>query len=202
MAQKVQVTLVDDLDGSSADETLTFGLDGVSYEIDLSKGNAKKFRDSLNAYVGAARRSGRAAARRSSPWSHRPQGCCWQPGTDVRHPGLGTDQGHQGQRARPHLGRRGRQVRGSPLGPDSCSALFAGERNDGSWPARNTRYWSRLRLSEGTNARFDAFDSSNGLVRTARRRKFGAKNASLACRLARRVENGGEGKAGLSLAPG
>ncbi len=61
MAQKVQVTLVDDLDGSSADETLTFGLDGVSYEIDLSKSNAKKFRDSLNAYVGAARRSGRAA---------------------------------------------------------------------------------------------------------------------------------------------
>jgi hypothetical protein len=61
VAQKVQVTLVDDLDGSSADETLLFGLDGVAYEIDLSKGNAKKFRDSLNAYVGAARRSGRAA---------------------------------------------------------------------------------------------------------------------------------------------
>ena len=64
MAQKVQVTLVDDLDGSSADETLTFGLDGVSYEIDLSKSNAKKFRDSLNGYVGAARRSGRAARGR------------------------------------------------------------------------------------------------------------------------------------------
>lgn len=61
MAKKVQVTLVDDLDGSSADETLTFGVDGVSYEIDLSKSNAKKFRESLNAYVGAARRSGRAA---------------------------------------------------------------------------------------------------------------------------------------------
>jgi hypothetical protein len=64
VAQKVQVTLVDDLDGSSADETLTFGLDGVSYEIDLSRSNAKKFRDSLNAYVGAARRSGRARAGR------------------------------------------------------------------------------------------------------------------------------------------
>ena len=61
MAQKVQVTLVDDIDGSSADETLTFGLDGVLYEIDLSKGNAKKFRDSLAAYVGAARRSSRAS---------------------------------------------------------------------------------------------------------------------------------------------
>ncbi|HEY0869821.1 MAG TPA: Lsr2 family protein [Acidothermaceae bacterium] len=61
MAQKVQVTLVDDIDGSSADETLTFGIDGVFYEIDLSKSNAKKFRESLNAYVGAARRSGRSS---------------------------------------------------------------------------------------------------------------------------------------------
>jgi hypothetical protein len=61
VAQKVQVTLVDDLDGSSADETLTFGLDGVSYEIDLSKSNARKFRESLNSYVGAARRSGRSS---------------------------------------------------------------------------------------------------------------------------------------------
>ena len=68
MAQKVQVTLVDDIDGSSADETLTFGIDGVFYEIDLSKSNAKKFRDSLNAYVGAARRSGRSSrARRNRP---------------------------------------------------------------------------------------------------------------------------------------
>jgi hypothetical protein len=61
VAQKVQVTLVDDIDGSSADETLTFGIDGVFYEIDLSKTNAKKFRESLNAYVGAARRSGRSS---------------------------------------------------------------------------------------------------------------------------------------------
>ncbi|MBN9328662.1 MAG: Lsr2 family protein, partial [Cellulomonas sp.] len=36
MAQKVQVILVDDLDGGTADETVTFGLDGVSYEIDLT----------------------------------------------------------------------------------------------------------------------------------------------------------------------
>ena len=36
MAQKVKIILVDDLDGGSADETVRFGLDGVSYEIDLS----------------------------------------------------------------------------------------------------------------------------------------------------------------------
>lgn len=64
MAQKVEVTLVDDLDGGSADETLTFALDGVSYEIDLSKSNAKKFRDSLSTYASAARRvGGRSGAR-------------------------------------------------------------------------------------------------------------------------------------------
>ncbi|TMR20990.1 Lsr2 dimerization domain-containing protein, partial [Actinomadura geliboluensis] len=36
MAQKVQVLLVDDLDGGEADETVAFSIDGASYEIDLS----------------------------------------------------------------------------------------------------------------------------------------------------------------------
>ena len=62
MAQKVQVTLVDDLDGASAaDETVTFSLDGNAYEIDLTSANAAKLRDALAVYVGSARRSGRAA---------------------------------------------------------------------------------------------------------------------------------------------
>jgi hypothetical protein len=47
MAQKVTVLLVDDLDGGPADETVSFSLDGVSYEIDLSAANATSFRDSL-----------------------------------------------------------------------------------------------------------------------------------------------------------
>ena len=47
MAQKVQVLLVDDLDGSEATETVAFGLDGASYEIDLSSGNAGKLRKEL-----------------------------------------------------------------------------------------------------------------------------------------------------------
>lgn len=58
MAQKVQVLLLDDLDGGEASETVSFGLDGASYEIDLSEGNAKKLRDTLSNYVGAARRVG------------------------------------------------------------------------------------------------------------------------------------------------
>jgi Lsr2 len=56
MAQRVQVVLEDDLDGGKADETVTFGLDGTTYEIDLSKKNAAKLRDALGAYVGAGRR--------------------------------------------------------------------------------------------------------------------------------------------------
>lgn len=60
MAQRVNVVLVDDLDGSDADETVVFGLDGRSYEIDLSTKNAGKLRDALALYVGHARGSGRA----------------------------------------------------------------------------------------------------------------------------------------------
>ncbi|MFC4003945.1 Lsr2 family protein [Prauserella oleivorans] len=58
MAQKVLVSLVDDLDGSEADETVEFGLDGVSYEIDLSAENAEELRDALAQYVEHARRAG------------------------------------------------------------------------------------------------------------------------------------------------
>lgn len=58
MVQKVSVVLVDDLDGGEASETVTFGLDGVTYEIDLSDGNAEKLRSALASWVGAARRAG------------------------------------------------------------------------------------------------------------------------------------------------
>jgi hypothetical protein len=58
MAQRVKIILEDDLDGSTADETVTFGLDGVTYEIDLSAANAAKLRDDFASWVGHARRSG------------------------------------------------------------------------------------------------------------------------------------------------
>ena len=64
MAQKVQVVLVDDLDGTTADETVTFSLDGVSYEIDLTHDNAAHLRDLLAPYAGHGRRVG--GGRRSS----------------------------------------------------------------------------------------------------------------------------------------
>ncbi len=68
MAQKVQVVLVDDIDGGTADETVSFSLDGVAYEIDLTTANAGKLRDALAPWVGHARRVGgrtRTGARRA-----------------------------------------------------------------------------------------------------------------------------------------
>jgi hypothetical protein len=56
MATQTTVTLVDDLDGSEAVESVAFALDGVSYEIDLSEDNAEKLRDALAGYVAGARR--------------------------------------------------------------------------------------------------------------------------------------------------
>jgi hypothetical protein len=72
MAQQVNIVLVDDLDGSAADETVTFALDGKEYEIDLSAKNARKFRDAMAPYLGHARkapgrRRGRAGGSGPSP---------------------------------------------------------------------------------------------------------------------------------------
>ncbi|MER7750670.1 Lsr2 family protein [Kitasatospora sp. NPDC097643] len=65
MAQRVQVILEDDLDGGSADETVTFALDGVAYEIDLKSANADKLRGLLAPYVEKGRKqSGRLAGAR------------------------------------------------------------------------------------------------------------------------------------------
>src|SRR3954466_14636688 len=68
MAQRVNIELVDDIDGSDAEETVTFALDGVSYELDLSAENAGKLRDVLAPYVGHHRRVGSSTTgRRRSP---------------------------------------------------------------------------------------------------------------------------------------
>ncbi|MBO1269953.1 histone-like nucleoid-structuring protein Lsr2 [Arthrobacter cavernae] len=64
MAQKVKIILVDDLDEGSADETVRFGLDGVSYEIDLSSANVSKLRDALEPFVAKARKTSTGRATR------------------------------------------------------------------------------------------------------------------------------------------
>ena len=63
MAQKIQILLIDDLDGSEADGTVRFGLDGAEYEIDLNAGHARALRDALARYVDAARRAGGGVRR-------------------------------------------------------------------------------------------------------------------------------------------
>jgi hypothetical protein len=58
MAQRTVVTLLDDLEQSAADETVEFGLDGATYEIDLSEDNATALRNALGDYIEHARRTG------------------------------------------------------------------------------------------------------------------------------------------------
>jgi len=67
VAQKVQVILVDDIDGGTAAETVSFSIDGASYEIDLSTKNANKLRDAFATYVGAARKVGSRSGARRGP---------------------------------------------------------------------------------------------------------------------------------------
>jgi hypothetical protein len=66
MAKRVIHELIDDINGQPADESLTFGLDGVQYEIDLTAKNATKLRDALAPFVagGTKLRRGVAAAPR------------------------------------------------------------------------------------------------------------------------------------------
>ena len=68
MAQKVNIVLVDDLDGTEATETVSFGLDGTTYEIDLNDANAASLLEALSGYVGHARKvtGGGRRTRRSS----------------------------------------------------------------------------------------------------------------------------------------
>jgi nucleoid-associated protein Lsr2 len=61
MAQKIQTLFIDDLDGSEAEGTVRFGLDGTEYEIDLNAEHAQALRDALARYVRAARRAGGGA---------------------------------------------------------------------------------------------------------------------------------------------
>jgi hypothetical protein len=63
VAQKVQVSFVDDLDGSEAEGTVLFGIDGREYEIDLSKKNADKLARAVQPFIDNARKVGSARRR-------------------------------------------------------------------------------------------------------------------------------------------
>jgi hypothetical protein len=59
MAKQVVTLLTDDLDGSEADRTVEFSIDGINYTIDLSEKNTGKLRKALDPYLAAASRVGR-----------------------------------------------------------------------------------------------------------------------------------------------
>jgi hypothetical protein len=71
MAKQIVTLLTDDLDGSEADGTVEFGLDGVNHTIDLSDKNAGKLRKALDPYLAVAARvrstAGRIPARGATP---------------------------------------------------------------------------------------------------------------------------------------
>ncbi|MEU8520319.1 Lsr2 family protein [Streptomyces sp. NBC_01216] len=84
MAQRVVVTLFDDIDGGEAAETVTFGLDGKMYEIDLNPANAKKLRKALAPYLAAGRKqTGRTTVGRA--------GGPGAPVTSYKHTALAPD---------------------------------------------------------------------------------------------------------------
>jgi len=70
MAQRVQVLLVDDIDGSTAQETINFTLDGATYEIDLTTEHAAQLRESFAPWI----RAGRKASTRATPARARTSG--------------------------------------------------------------------------------------------------------------------------------
>jgi hypothetical protein len=73
MAQKVTVTLTDDLDGTEAQDTVHFGLDGKSFEIDLSHANASKLRSIVQPYLLNARKAGGPVRRQARATTDRTQ---------------------------------------------------------------------------------------------------------------------------------
>ena len=74
MAQRTIVQYVDDLDGTTSDEikTVTFALDGVTYDIDLTPNNAARLSNFLDDYIQAARRTGGRVKRGTSPKGSTP----------------------------------------------------------------------------------------------------------------------------------
>ena len=71
MAQRTTIELVDDLDGSPADQTVHFAVDGVAYSIDLNDENAAALRNTLARWLSVARKlpasgSGKRRSRRSA----------------------------------------------------------------------------------------------------------------------------------------
>ena len=66
MARREVIELLDDIDGGPAEGTMTFGVDGVSYEIDLSTDHQDELRQILQRWIGAGRKTGRTRTAQAS----------------------------------------------------------------------------------------------------------------------------------------
>ena len=97
MAQKIQTLFIDDLDGSAAEGTVRFGLDGTEYEIDLNAEHAKNMREALARYVNSGRRAGGSARKPARGSSRRSANGL----EHHRGPRVGQGTGHRGERSRP-----------------------------------------------------------------------------------------------------
>jgi hypothetical protein len=126
MAQKVTVQLVDDLDGSQSKDisTVTFGLDGVTYEIDLAEANADNLRKTLGEYVPHARRTGGRLKR----------------GTAAASPaGSATAGPEQAQAVREWARRNGHEVSNRGRIPASLIEAFEAAQAEASTKTRKRR---------------------------------------------------------------
>ena len=99
MAQRTQIVLIDDLDGTEIKDgeaqSITFSWSGVDYSIDLSKANADKFEKAIGPYLEKAQRVG---GRRSRPAGSSPS---TRPGRHPGRPRLGRIQRHRALQPRP-----------------------------------------------------------------------------------------------------
>lgn len=72
MAVKTITELIDDLDGTKADQTVDFAFLGARYEIDLTEKHTEQMRKALQPWLDNARRSGGKARRRAVPVRRTP----------------------------------------------------------------------------------------------------------------------------------
>jgi len=118
MAKKVTIEISDDIDGSQADQTVPFGLDGAAYEIDLSNSNADALRATLEPFVAVARRTRRTPDQgRSRPGDRHHERRT--PGSsrlhcNPRHPLMGAEQRIRSSRPGPNPGFGRRRIHRIP----------------------------------------------------------------------------------------
>lgn len=152
MSSTVQILLLDDIDGSPADETVEFAIDGANFEIDLSKRNALALRQMLARYIKSARRvsgSPRSTARSATPVARRNGRVTAAPSTSRTASGNG--QGRQKPAGRGTTSRatsartttRGAGKAGARVGAKSRTQVKARTTKRSTQKPAQVRQWAR-----------------------------------------------------------